>query len=113
MTVIKKHTVQSNLMEICILGHGDEIIERFEENYFKLHSFVKTLFFRTIKENFSYPEKLSTLPFCNRMGVIDVTGNWTDYLYIINESTQKWIILDEEGTKDLPDQTLGVEVLKV
>ncbi len=93
-------------------GHGDEIIERFEENYFTSFTVYENFVFRFNKRNFGYPEKLIRSLSCSQTGVIDVTGNWTDYLYIINESTQKWIILDEEGTKDLPDQTLGVVSFK-
>ena len=93
-------------------GHGDEIIERFEENYFTSFTVYENFVFRFNKRNFGYPEKLIRSLSCSQTGIIDVTGNWTDYLYIINESTQKWIILDEEGTKDLPDQTLGVVSFK-
>lgn len=93
-------------------GHGDEILERFEENYFTSFTVYENFVFRFNKRNFGYPEKLIHSLSCSQTGVIDVTGNWTDYLYIINESTQKWIILDEEGTKDLPDQTLGVVSFK-
>lgn len=39
---------------------------------------------------------------------ICVIDNWTDYLYIINNSDKEWIIRDEDGKYVLDERTLGI-----
>ena len=89
-------------------GHGDEIIERFEENYFTSFTVYENFVFRFNKRNFGYPEKLIHSLSCSQTGVIDVTGNWTDYLYIINNSDREWVIKDKNGASFLDRRTLGI-----
>ena len=40
--------------------------------------------------------------------MINVTENWTDYLYIINNSECEWVIKDKNGTSSLDKRTLAI-----
>ena len=48
---------------------------------------------------------------CNVRGearVIDVTKNWTDYLYIINETSDEWSIKTKKNEEKLLPHSLAI-----
>ena len=93
-------------------GNGGEVLERFEEGYFS--DFIK---FKRFVENFNrrnygYEEELlQNLHPSNY--IINIQGNSTDYLYIINETEKQWTIVDKDNnTSVLPENSLVVAYFK-
>ncbi len=72
-------------------GNADRILEMFEAGLFSNYS--------------NYESHLITY---KEERVIDITENWTDYLYIINNSDCEWIIKGQNGTSFLDKRTLGI-----
>lgn len=89
-------------------GKAGEILERFEEGYFKKYSHYEHFAERFNARNYGYAEDLIQSFSCEENRVINVTENWTDYLYIINESEEEWSVKGKEGNVSLPKQSLGI-----
>ena len=62
-------------------GNASEVIERFEEGYFKNYYTYERFVERFNKRHYRYGEELIA-PFYYKDNVIHVTENLTDYLYI-------------------------------
>jgi len=89
-------------------GKAGEFIERFEEggieNYQSFNRFVE----KFNKRNYGYEEELIVPFYGGEDRVIDVANNWTDYLYIINESPEKWCIKARKEERVLFGEALGI-----
>lgn len=70
-------------------GYGDEIIYVFQEGLFKnVHSFEKYLR-RFINRSFyecKDEDPILQTSYLDKERTMDISKNWTDYLYVINES---------------------------
>ena len=89
-------------------GKADQILELFEAGYFMNYSNYEKFVVRFNKFHYGYEEMLIRPYNCKEEHVIDVTDNWTDYLYIINNSTCEWVIKDKNGASFLDMRTLGI-----
>ena len=93
-------------------GNGGEVLERFEEGYFS--DFIK---FKRFVENFNrrnygYEEELIQNLYPSDH-IINIRDNFTDYLYIINETKEQWTIVDkDENSSTLPKHSLAVVYFK-
>lgn len=89
-------------------GNADRILEMFEAGYFTNYNHYESFVVRFNKSHYGYEEELIEPLSCKEDRVIDVTENWTDYLYIINNSEREWVIKDKNGTSFLDKRTLGI-----
>lgn len=89
-------------------GNADRILEIFGAGLFTNYNNYEDFVIRFNKSHYGYEEELIHRYFCNEERVIDVTENWTDYLYIINNSDCEWIIKDQNGASLLDKRTLGI-----
>ena len=89
-------------------GNADRIPKMFEAGLFSNYSNYESFVIRFNKSHYGYEEELIQLLTYKDERVIDITENWTDYLYIINNSDCEWIIKDQNGTSFLDKRTLGI-----
>ena len=89
-------------------GNADRILEQFEAGYFTNYNDYESFVFRFNKSHYGYEKKLIERFTGKEEREIDVTENWTDYLYIINNSEREWVIKDENGVSFLGKGTLGI-----
>ena len=89
-------------------GNADRILEMFEAGYFTNYDNYENFVVRFNKSHYGYEEELIHPFLCNEERVIDVTENWTDYLYIINNSNIEWVIKDKNGESFLDKITLVI-----
>ena len=89
-------------------GNADRIPEMFEAGLFSNYSNYESFVIRFNKSHYGYEEELIHLITYKEERVIDITENWTDYLYIINNSDCEWIIKGQNGTSFLDKRTLGI-----
>lgn len=89
-------------------GNADRILEMFEAGMFSNYSNYESFVIRFNKSHYGYEEELIHLLTYKEERVIDITENWTDYLYIINNSDCEWIIKGQNGTSFLDKRTLGI-----
>ena len=89
-------------------GNADRILEMFEAGLFSNYSNYESFVIRFNKSHYGYEEELIHPLACKEERVIDITENWMDYLYIINNSDCEWIIKGQNGTSFLDKRTLGI-----
>ena len=89
-------------------GNADGILEMFEVGFFTNYKNYENFVIRFNKSHYRYEEELIHLYSEKEERVIDVTENWTDYLYIINNSEHEWVIKDQNGASSLNKRTLGI-----
>ena len=89
-------------------GNADEVLEKFEAGFFTTYSRFENFVERFNKRHYGYPEELIETLFCAEERVISVTENWTDYLYIINNSEREWVIKDKNGTTFLSKRSFAI-----
>ena len=89
-------------------GNADRILEMFEAGLFSNYRNYESFVIRFNKSHYGYEEELIQLLTYKDERVIDITENWTDYLYIINNSDCEWIINGQNGTSFLDKRTLGI-----
>ena len=89
-------------------NRGERITEFFHKGGFQtvenFEGFVNTF----NKKYFGYDEILVTRFGHKEERVIDVSNNWTDYLYIINESDSNWKIMEKETEYLLTPTSIAV-----
>ena len=88
--------------------HGEDISEHFQNGLFQDYKSYDEFVRKLNRKYFGYDEELIGL--CIEYGnrTIDITDNWTDYLYIINNSSDEWIVVTKENEKILPSHALGI-----
>ena len=89
-------------------GNADRILEMFEAGLFSNYRNYESFVIRFNKSHYGYEEELIHLITYKEERVIDITENWTDYLYIINNSDCEWIIKGQNGTSFLDKRTLAI-----
>lgn len=86
--------------DMYVKGHGYEIIQEFEEGHLQDIDSFNSYVTRLDRHNFHYAENGGELIRCvlaKESGKFDVRDNWSDYLYIINESGKEYTILTSKG----------------
>lgn len=93
-------------------GHGKEIISAFRTGLLKEGSLFERYVSRFDERNFHYAscygEQLVSLSIFGEEKILDVTENWTDYLYIVNESGGEYTILTQKGAKIVKEGQLAI-----
>ena len=89
-------------------GNGAEVIEKFEAGSFTSFSRYSEFVKRFNEKHYKYPEDIIESAGLNNERVIDISENWTDYLYIINNSEECWIINEENGKTLLDKRCLAI-----
>ena len=89
-------------------GHGEDIFEHFQNGLFQGYRSYDEFVGKLNRKYFGYNGELIGACFGYNNRTIDITDNWTDYLYIINNSSDDWIIATKENEKHLPSQALGI-----
>ena len=87
---------------------GKDILEYFKNGLFQEYKRYGGIVEKFNKKYFGYDEELIRACFGYGNRTIDITDNWTDYLYIINNSSNEWIVATKENRKTLPSHALGL-----
>lgn len=74
------------------------------QNYRNFESFVENF----NRKHFGYDDELITELFECGEQMIDITNNWTDYLYIINISSDVWNIKTKDNEEKLLPHSLAI-----
>ena len=88
--------------------YGKDVLKSFKrgllQNYGGYEKFVENF----NRKYFGYDEELiKELIGCVKR-TFDIANNWTDYLYIINESSDEWCIKTKENEENLPAHSLAI-----
>ncbi len=89
-------------------GNADEILDKFKSGFFATYNRYENFVERFNKRHYGYHEVLIEPLICEEARIINVTENWTDYLYIINNSESEWAIKDKNGIRFLDKRTLAI-----
>ncbi len=89
-------------------GNADEVLEKFKAGFFVTYSRYKDFVKRFNKSHYGYPDNLIKPLICAEEGVVNLADNWTDYLYIINNSETDWVIKDNNGKTFLWNRSLAI-----
>ena len=89
-------------------GNAEEILEKFETGLFVTYSRYENFVEHFNKRHYGYPEDLIKPLLSAEEGVVNVADNWTDYLYIINNSDKEWVIKEKNGITFLWTRSLAI-----
>ena len=89
-------------------GNGDQIIERFESGSLISRNQYEEFVKRFNKRNYGYTEALIETVCTSTDRRLDIGDNWTDYLYIINDSERRWIINGKSERTLIEPNCLGI-----
>lgn len=88
--------------------YGEDILEGFKRGLFQNYDGYERFVENFNRKYFGYDEELiKELIGCSNQ-TFDITNNWTDYLYIINESSNQWRIKTKENEENLPAHSLAI-----
>lgn len=83
--------------------HGEDVLDCFKNGLFQNYKGYERFVGNFNRKYFGYDDELIKESAEYDKRTIDITKNWTDYLYIINESSNEWRIKTNEGEgKSLP-----------
>lgn len=88
--------------------HGEEILECFKSGLFQNYRNYEKFIRNFNRKHFGYDEELIKESIGCKKRTMDITKNWTDYLYIINESVVDWSIKTKDNEKKLPPHSLAI-----
>lgn len=89
--------------------YGEDVLEGFKNGLFQSYGGYKRFVENINRKYFGYDEELIKESIeCGRKRTIDITNNWTDYLYIINESSDEWCIKTKEIEEKLSAYSLTI-----
>lgn len=88
--------------------HGEDILDSFQNGVFETYQGYKAFVEKFNRKFFCYEDELIKDAIRYSDQIIDITNNWTDYLYIINESSSEWNIVTKEKRITLPSRSLGI-----
>lgn len=88
--------------------YGEDVLEGFKNRLFQNYSGYEKFVENFNRKYFGYDEELiKELIGCAKQ-TFDITNNWTDYLYIINESSNEWRIKTKENEENLFAHSLAI-----
>ena len=88
--------------------HGEEVLDCFQNGLFQNYRGYEKFVEKLNRKYFGYDDELIKEAFGCDKQTIDITKNWTDYLYIINESSDEWSIKTKENEGKLFPHSLAV-----
>lgn len=88
--------------------HGEAILDYFKNGSFQKYKDYERFVKSFNRKYFGYDGDLikESIECCE--GTIDITKNWTDYLYIINESSAEWNIKTKGNAEKLFPRSLAI-----
>lgn len=92
-------------------GHGDEIIREFEDGHLQDIDSFSSYVRRFARNKFHYIERRNELiksTTAEENRIFDVRENWTDFLYIFNESGKEYTLLTNDGEISLGKEQMAV-----
>ncbi len=89
-------------------GNAKELLDKFETGFFTTYDKYEKFVERFNERHYGYSQDDMCSIICAEENVIDVTSNWTDYLYIINNSEKEWVIKDQNGATFLDKRSLAI-----
>ena len=88
--------------------HGEDVLEGFKNGVFQNCGGYQRFVENFNRKYFGYDgELIKEFIGCAKQ-TFDITNNWTDYLYIINESSDEWRIKTKENEENLPAHSLAI-----
>ena len=88
--------------------YGEDILERFQNGLLQEYKDYERFVEKFNRKYFGYDAELIRECFGYSNRIIDISNNWTDYLYIINNSSVEWKIETKEGKECLPSHAMGI-----
>ena len=88
--------------------YGEDVLEGFKNGLFQNYGGYERFVENFNRKYFGYDEELINEFIVCAKKTFDITNNWTDYLYIINESSDEWHIKTKENEEKLPAQSLAL-----
>ena len=88
--------------------YGEDILKHFQNGLFQDYKSYDEFIGKFNRKYFGYDEELIVTYFRYSDRRIDIRANWTDYLYIINNSSAEWTVTAKENEKLLPPHALGI-----
>lgn len=88
--------------------HGEAVLEGFKNGLFQNYGGYERFVGNLNRKYFGYDEELIKESIRCGKRTIDITKNWTDYLYIINESSDEWSIKTKENGEILSAHSLAI-----
>lgn len=91
-------------------GHGEEIIQIFERGDLQSKKAFYNYVLGFCRRNFhdaEYGDEIIRSTFSEEKK-FDIRENWTDYLYIINNSGKEYTLLSNEGEINLPSNKMAI-----
>lgn len=89
-------------------GNASEIIGRFEEGYFDSYQDFERFVHDFNNKHYEYDDNLIDQCRKSKDRVIDLSENWTDYVYVINESSDELYIKAKEGSGFISPRSIGI-----
>lgn len=88
--------------------HGEEVVEGFKSGLFRNYRGYERFVGNLNTKYFGYEEELIRESIGCGKRTIDVTKNWTDYLYIINESSDEWSVRTKKNEEKIIPHSLAI-----
>lgn len=89
-------------------GYAVEIIDRFEEGGLATYQDFDRFVHDFNGKHYEYEDDLIDLYRKTKNCVIDLSDNWTDYVYVINESPDEFYIKAKEGSSFISPRSIGI-----
>ena len=88
--------------------YGEDVLEGFKNGLFQNNGGYQKFVEHFNRKYFEYDEELiKEFIGCTKQ-TFDIANNWTDYLYIINETSNEWRIKTKENEEKLPAHSLAI-----
>lgn len=88
--------------------HGEEVLECFENGLFQNYRGYERFVENFNRKYFGYDDELIKESIGCGKRIIDITQNWTDYLYVINGSSVEWSIKTKDNENKLLPHSLAI-----
>lgn len=88
--------------------YGEDVLEGFKNGLFQNYGGYVRFVENFNRKYFRYDDELIKEFIRYTEQTFDITDNWTDYLYIINESSNEWRIKTKVNEENLPAHSLAI-----
>lgn len=88
--------------------YGEEVLECFRNGFFQNYRSYERFVENFNRKHFGYDDELITEVFGYGKQMIDITNNWTDYLYIINATSDAWKVKAKRNEESLLAHSLAI-----
>lgn len=88
--------------------YGEDVVAGFKNGLFENYGGYERFVENFNRKYFRYDDELIKEFIGCTEQTFDITDNWTDYLYLINESSDEWRIKTKENKENLPAHSLAI-----